>query len=380
MGKVAPVSSKYIVRATLHAEGLVEKPDIIGAIFGQTEGLLGADMELRELQKGGRIGRIEVETDIVDGKTVAKIMIPSSLDKTQTAIIAAALETIERIGPCDGKIIIDDIEDARITKRAYISERAQEILKRFVSNKMVDTTELTDKVKTSVRSATVVEYGPEKLAAGPDVESSEEIILVEGRADVVNLVKNGINNVIATDGTKVPKTIIDLMKKKVVTAFVDGDHGGDLIVKSLMHVGKVDFVARAPDGKEVEELVFKEIIRSLRAKETPGKPKKEVKKRVGGKIVLDKKTKTVFKELLNELIGTHGIYVLDNKLQVLGRIPRNELDSITGLGNVYAVLVDGPVTCDVAKVADSKKARFIVGTDNKCNKRFGIKVVTEEDL
>lgn len=379
MGKVAPVSSKYVVRATLHAEGLVEKPDIIGAIFGQTEGLLGADMELRELQKSGRIGRIEVETDIIDGKTVAKIIIPSSLDKTQTAIIAAALETIERIGPCDGKIIIDDIEDARITKRSYISQRAQEILQKFVSNGMVDTTELTDQVKTSVRTASVVEYGPEKLAAGPDVDSSEELILVEGRADVVNLVKNGINNVIATDGTKVPKTIAELMKKKVITAFVDGDHGGDLIVKSLMHVGKVDFVAKAPDGKEVEELTFKEILISLRAKEKTFFPK-EPAKAPQRTVKVDKSIKTTFKKLLNELSGSKEAYVINSKMQVLGRIPLKELKSLNGLGDVYAVILDGPVNFDVARIAEINKANYVIGTANECKRRVRVKILTKDDL
>jgi len=378
MGKVAPVSSKYIVRATLQAEGLVEKPDIIGAIFGQTEGLLGADMELRELQKSGRIGRIEVETEIINGKTTAKIIIPSSLDKTQTAIIAAALETIERIGPCDGKIIINDIEDARITKRSYISERAKEILQRFVSKDQVDTTELTDTVKTGARSATIIEYGPEKLASGPDVGSSEELILVEGRADVVNLVKNGIPNVIATDGTRIPKTIIDLMNKKVITAFVDGDHGGDLIIKSLMHVGKVDFVARAPDGKEVEELTFKEIMIALRGKEKPAaltdsKPSPKA-------VRVNTDIKNVFKELYKQVAGSQTAYIVDGNLKVLGRIPKSELKSISSLNDVYAVIIDGPVTYDIAKLAAYNKAEYVVGSKNDCKRRLGIKILTEGDL
>ena len=55
MGKISQVSSKYIIHANIDIEGVVDRPDVIGAIFGQTEGLLGADLELRELQKSGRI-------------------------------------------------------------------------------------------------------------------------------------------------------------------------------------------------------------------------------------------------------------------------------------------------------------------------------------
>jgi DNA primase len=61
MGKLAQATSKYTIYARFDADGTVEKPDVIGAVFGQSEGLLGPDMELRELQKTGRVGRIDVE-------------------------------------------------------------------------------------------------------------------------------------------------------------------------------------------------------------------------------------------------------------------------------------------------------------------------------
>src|SRR3989344_370152 len=101
MGKISPVSAKYIIHSQIQIEGVVDRPDVIGAIFGQTEGLLGADLELRELQRGGRIGRIDVKTEIKAGKTAGEIIVPSSLDKAETAIIGAAIETIQRIGPCN---------------------------------------------------------------------------------------------------------------------------------------------------------------------------------------------------------------------------------------------------------------------------------------
>src|SRR3989344_5489983 len=183
MGKISPVSAKYIIHTSIQIEGTVDRPDIIGAVFGQTEGLLGSDLELRELQKSVRIGRIEVNTDIKAGKTEGNIIIPSSLDKTETAVVAAAMETIQRIGPCNAKVKVLKLEDVRISKRSFIITRAKELLKSFTDNVLPDSQEITEEVAQSVRMMEVAEYGKEKLPAGPAIDESEEIILVEGRAD-----------------------------------------------------------------------------------------------------------------------------------------------------------------------------------------------------
>jgi DNA primase len=52
--------------------------------------------------------------DTKGGKAKGTITIPSSLDKAETAIIAAALEIIQRIGPCNAKIEIEKIEGRRL--------------------------------------------------------------------------------------------------------------------------------------------------------------------------------------------------------------------------------------------------------------------------
>ena len=257
-------TTKYIIHAELIADGYVEKHDVIGAIFGQTEGLLGDELDLRELQKTGRVGRIDVELTNINGKSIAKITVPSSLDRIETSILAATLETIDRVGPCVATVKVIDIEDIRKKKREYIVERAKEILKQLMNN--IDVNTIVEEVKESVRMGEIVEYGPEKLPAGPAVDSSDDIIIVEGRADVLNLLRCGIKNVIAVEGTSVPKTIMELSKKKIVTVFTDGDRGGELILKELLQVCDVDFVARAPPGREVEELSKKEIMKCLRSK------------------------------------------------------------------------------------------------------------------
>ncbi|NJE09847.1 DNA primase DnaG [Thermococcus sp. MAR1] len=259
-------TTKYVIYAEFEANGIVERPDVVGAIFGQTEGLLGDDLDLRELQKTGRIGRIRVEVHTKAGKTYGTITVPSSLDRVETAILAAALETIDRVGPAEAKIKVLRIEDVRATKRKYIIERAKEILESLMEQEIPETQELTEEVKKAVRAKELIEYGPEKLPAGPHVPFSDSIIVVEGRADVLNLLKHGIKNAIAVEGTSVPETIIKLSKERIVTAFTDGDRGGELILKELLQVADVDYVARAPEGKEVEELTKKEIVKSLRSK------------------------------------------------------------------------------------------------------------------
>ncbi len=266
MGKISPVSAKYIIQTTINIDGVVDRPDVIGAIFGQTEGLLGADLELRELQRSGRIGRIEVNTDTRSGKTAGTIIVPSSLDKAETSIIAAALEIIQRIGPCTAKLKVERIEDVRVTKRAFVVERAKELLKQLMDTMMPDSQEIADEVMYSVRVMEIRPYGKDRLPAGPFIDESDEIIVVEGRADVLNLIKHGIKNAIAMNGTSVPETIIDLSRKKEVTVFVDGDRGGDLILKEILGVADIDYVTKAPDGKEVEEITKKEIHKAIRSR------------------------------------------------------------------------------------------------------------------
>ncbi|MGA1848440.1 MAG: DNA primase DnaG [Thermoplasmatota archaeon] len=261
-----PATTKYLIEAKLVADGVVEKPDVVGAIFGQTEGLLGDELDLRDLQKTGRMGRIEVDINSKKGKSEGTVLIPSSLDQVETAILAAALETIDRIGPCRAKITAEKIEDVRIKKKQKIVDRAKELLSNLMDTSKLSGLDLTDSVRQAVQIDEVVNFGEDKCPAGPNIETSDAIIVVEGRSDVINLLKYGIKNTIAVGGTNVPPTVQKITQEKVVTAFVDGDRGGELILKELFQVAEVDFVARAPKSLEVEELTQKQIIKALRNK------------------------------------------------------------------------------------------------------------------
>ncbi|MFH1785818.1 MAG: DNA primase DnaG [Candidatus Micrarchaeota archaeon] len=265
MAKTYIDTVKYLIYTNVEIGGLVEKPDVVGAIFGQTEGLLGDDLDLRDLQKNGRIGRIEVDLSGRDGKTTGLIKIPSSLDMVETCIIAAALETVDRVGPCEARLKITKVEDTRNLKRKHLVDRAKNLLKNLLNTEIPESKEISQLVRDEVKTAEITEYGQDRLPSGPNIERDNEVIFVEGRADVLNLLKNDIANVVAIGGAKVTKTIVHLSKKKEVTLFLDGDRGGDIILNELSQGGvDIDFVARAPAGLEVEELTRKEIIKHLR--------------------------------------------------------------------------------------------------------------------
>ena len=263
---VDPNLTKYMIKAKIATDGVVEKPDVVGAIFGQTEGLLGNELDLRDLQKSGKIGRIEVEIDSKKGRTEGFALIPSGLDQVESSILAASLETIDRIGPCKAKVEIENIEDVRIQKRKKVVERAEELYKRMGENGKTVSESIVQTVREEVEKGEIMSYGEEHLPAGPAVKDSDSIIVVEGRSDILNLLRYGIKNTIAVQGTNIPKTVQMLSRERTVTVFLDGDRGGDLILKEMLQVAEVDFVARAPPGTEVEELTYKQIVKALRYK------------------------------------------------------------------------------------------------------------------
>ena len=220
MNMTDPSSIKYQVKAKINADGIVDKPDVVGAIFGQTEGLLGDNLDLRDLQKSGRIGRVEVEIVSKGGKSEGIIYMSSSLDQVETAIISATLETIDRVGPCKASIKVIGIEDVRVTKREQIAERAKELLGILMDQAKGSGSNLTQNIRESLQVEEITTYGKERCPAGPNVKNSEAIIIVEGRSDVLNLLRAGIKNAIAVEGTNIPKSVQDLSKERVTTAFV----------------------------------------------------------------------------------------------------------------------------------------------------------------
>ncbi|MGZ0748268.1 DNA primase DnaG [Haloparvum sp. AD34] len=257
-------TAKYLIHVTIAADGVVERSDVVGAVFGQTEGLLGEELDLRDLQESSKVGRIDVAIESENGQSFGEITVASSLDKVETAILAAALETISRVGPCRASVEVTSIEDVRAAKRRRVVDRAKELLADGFEETALSSDEVLEEVRDSARVEGITDY--EGLPAGPRVGDSDAVIVVEGRADVLTLLEAGIKNAIAVEGTDVPDAVADVTKDRTVTAFLDGDRGGELILRELGQVGDVDYVAFAPAGKSVEELDRGSVLEGLRGK------------------------------------------------------------------------------------------------------------------
>ena len=369
MGTSHTITPKYHIKATFEVEGVVEKSDVIGAIFGQTEGLFGPDLDLHELQKSGRIGRIEIHMETKQDKTNGTIVIPSSLDKPITAITAAAVESVDRIGPCSAQVTINKIEDIRESKRELIIARAQKILQQWVIESTPTIEQVTSKVSEAIKPAEIISYGPEKLSAGPDVTSSKSLIIVEGRADVGVLLRSGIKNVIACDGTKIPSTIIKLSKDREVTALLDGDRGGDLILKGLLQVAKIKYVARAPRGSEVENLSPKQVLKALEDKVPVDKIKRKPKRKPAKVARVRKKVKKRQPQLpegilsiASQLKGTLEAVLLNDKYETIKQMPVSDLcTQLREIDGVHTIVFDGVITQRLVDISGEKKVQLIVG-------------------
>jgi len=350
-----PPSIKYLIEARVEVNGVVDRNDIIGAVFGQTEGLFSSELDLRELQKSGRIGRIEISVNVQGKKTYGKLTVPSALDKYSTALIAAMIESVDRIGPYNATVKIEKIHDIRTEKRKKIIDRARAILYQWEKSKVPEEDEILKELEEALLRAKVVERGPEKIPAGPDVDKSDELIIVEGRADVINLLKHGYTNVIAVEGIKIPESVKSLAaKKKKVIAFLDGDRGGDMILNELKNAKvKINLVARAPYGKEVEQLTGKELVDALHH----AVPYEEALRHLRMPKVQEAAFPEELKKYVNEVEGKLMAVILDENLNELKRTPVSELaQELQSLkDSVKYVVFDGIVTQRLVDMLSEKE-------------------------
>ncbi len=412
---IDPATTKYLIKAHIKADGIIEKSDVVGAIFGQTEGLLGDELDLRELQRSARVGRIEVELSSKNGKSEGEITLPTSLDKVETVILAAAFESIDRVGPCKAKISADQVEDVRVVRRKKVIERAKQLLNQVIKEGKEEGESIADNVRQAVQIEEITNYGPDHCPAGPNIEKSDAIILVEGRRDVLNLLRYGIKNVIAVGGTNIPSSISDLTKERITTAFVDGDRGGELILKELLQTADVDFVARAPQTREVEEIPQKLIMKALKNKipaeqyaemfdikldrknnDKPQTKKKQSKREKPQqknksddrkkeskpkKITSEKQKK--YNKTLKGISGSLKAVLFDNNDKEIKKIPVRELtDTLKKSNNISGVVFDGIITQRLLDIANSKNVKEIVGMKmgNVVKMPSSVNVYTKKDL
>jgi len=355
---------KYLVKLKFEVDGVVERADVIGAIFGQTEGLFGPEMNLNELQKSWKVGRIEINLESKNDKTRGEVIIPMSTDIGTAALIAAAVESVDKVGPCSARFNVGAIEDVRAVKRKQIVDRAKLIVRDWSSKTSSEGENLLKDVTESTKRAKVINYGMENLPAGPGVYSYYLVYLVEGRADVVLFLRAGIENVIALEGTSVPDSIIELGRKKRLIAVLDGDRGGDLIEKELAQVVRVEKVLRAPAGKEVEDLTPIDVLNMLKAEAPVPSRRERAAERAAPKAPEEPDEPVVAKtkELYPNLNGTLEAILLDPSLQELGRFPISELvQKMEATSGAQYLIFDGIVTQRLVESAAKMGVKGIIG-------------------
>ncbi|MGQ9719089.1 MAG: DNA primase DnaG [Nitrososphaerales archaeon] len=346
---------KYHVRLKFDVEGVVEKADLIGAIFGQTEGLFGPEMNLNELQKSWKVGRIEVSLESKGDRTRGEVLIPMSTDISTAALIAAAVENVDKVGPCPAHFTLLGMEDVRVSKRKVIVERAKNIIKEWASKSVSESEELLKDIMEVTRRSKLITFGKEELPAGPGLLTSDTIIIVEGRADVINLLRAGVENVVALEGVKIPESVIKLSKEKKAIAFLDGDRGGDIIFKELSQVAKIDKVLRAPPGREVEDLTPIEVLEILK-KEVPTQPPEEAH------VPFSENLSTKLQELFPSINGTLEAVVLDGNLDQIMRVPVNELvQRLESTKEAKYLIFDGIITQRLVDMASNMGIDVIIG-------------------
>ncbi len=391
------VSHKYIARFEVIVNGVVEPSDVIGAIFGQLEGLLGPELELKELQRTGKIGRINIRLKRESERSRGVVELYSGLDKVRTALLAAALETVDRVGPYTATFRLIRILDDRDERRNAIARRAVEILRKWSAEKEDTYRKLLEFVQRESAKMNLVLYGEEGLPAGSGIEEADEIIVVEGRADVLNLLKYGYNNVIAMGGAveRVPKTLVKLISMKDATAFVDGDRGGELVLRTLLEQTDIDYVARAPEGKVVEELTAKEIRKAL----SSAVPADEVRKSMGisysPKKHYEEKVQVLpevkaprnldripeqMRELYLKVAGTDKALLLDENLKLVKEVPTRDLyDMLDKLkGQVRYIIYDKIITQRIVEKAYEIGVKVIIANKEHevVKKPVGLTVLT----
>lgn len=355
---------KYLVKIEFQVDGPVDKPDVVGAIFGQTEGLFGPELDLNELQRGWRIGRIEISLRRSDSRVTGEVHIPANTDIAEAALIAAALETIDKVGPYQAKFRLKEIEDVRAARRKQVVERAKEILKEWSSKAISEGEDALREVYEALKPTRLVYYGPEQLPAGPGVYNSDTVIVVEGRADVINMLRAGIENVVAIGGARgVPESIIQLGKTKKLIAFLDGDRGGDMILRDLQSKVELVKVYRAPQGREVEELTPEEIRHILREEALPATAPAQAAAVQRPQPQLPQALQQVALQLVKDLEGTLEAVLLDQSFSQSSRVPVSRLyQTIQESSGIKAVVFDGIVTQRLVDAAASKGVGFLIGS------------------
>ena len=385
---------KYHVKLSYEVDGLVERTDIIGAIFGQTEGLLGPEMNLNELQRVSKVGRIEVNAKSTSNTTVGDALIPMSTDIDTCALIAAGIESIDKVGPFDCTFRLVAIDDVRAAKKDDIVKRAKEIKQKWATKTVSEGESMLNDVHRG-DGAKLSTYGASKLTCSSGIFTSDWVILVEGRADVINLMRAGYDNVLAIEGAKIDQSIKELCSTKdTVVAFLDGDRAGGFILKELKSIVSLDYELQADNGVEVEELTpqrLDEILRPIvdeikKAKSTTttttASSSSSSSTASKTKSNDDKEIADVTAKIFPNLNETLEAIALDGDQNQIFKVPISEVVSkLSSQSGIKYLMLDGIITQRLLGGAKKAGVQYVVGHRiAKLSNSVGMKLKTFAEL
>ena len=350
---------KYHVKLSFEVDGLVERADIVGAIYGQTEGLLGPEMNLNELQRVSKVGRIEVNVSSDEKTTKGDVLLPMSTDIDTCALISAAIESIDKVGPFESSFKLNEISDVRASKKEDIVKRAKEIKQKW-STKSVSEGDTMLKDVHEGFSGKITTYGENKLPCSTGIYDSPWIILVEGRADILNLLRAGYDNALAIEGAKIDESIKDFCAtKSKVVAFLDGDRAGGMILNELKSVVNIDVELRADTGVEVEELTPQRVADIL-SDTKDAMEKESVKSKPVSEE--DKLLSDIVGKVYNEINETLESIALDANNDQLFKVAISDLvDKISIQSGIKYLILDGIITQRLVDGAKQAEIECIIG-------------------
>ncbi|MDH5658087.1 MAG: toprim domain-containing protein, partial [Nitrosopumilus sp.] len=285
--------------------------------------------------------------------------IPMSTDIDTCALIAAGIESIDKVGPFDCKFKLEAIDDVRAAKKEDIVRRAKEIKQKWATKTVSEGESMLNDVHQG-DAGKLATYGPSKLTCSSGVFTSNWVILVEGRADVINLLRAGYDNALAIEGAKIDESIKELCNSKdTVVAFIDGDRAGGFILKELKSIVTLDYELRADKDVEVEELTpqrIDEILRPVADEIKHGKSTPALKNED------DKPIAEMAAKIFSNLNETLEAVALDGNHNEIFKVPISEVVSkLSTQSGIKYLLLDGIITQRLLEGAKNAGIEYVIG-------------------
>jgi DNA primase len=240
--------------------GIVNRNDILGTLYKKTN-TLGSEYGLSSLNQRKKLGLISINlfNDTKSNETTGQIKVPMKADEKTACLICAIIQTIDKVGSYKAIFRFRDFQQESTNLVVKIVKRAKNIYQTKLLKYKQGISEIIQSLFSNLMKIQIKEIHP-GIWIGPKYIESQEIYLLEGRADIVNLSKSGIYNTISVNGLDTPKQIQNYILNKTLTCMFDKDRGGETILYNLSSKYKIDFYIDLPDNSKVQELAKSQVL------------------------------------------------------------------------------------------------------------------------